>query len=45
MINGIAIIVSILAMAVCAINGNTTLTIMNGFLLIFNVILLVMRDK
>lgn len=45
MINGIAIIVSMLAMAICALKGNDTLVIMNGFLLIFNVILLVMRDK
>jgi len=45
MINGIAIIVSMLAMAICALKGNDTLVIMNGFLLIINVIFFAIRYK
>ena len=43
MINMVAIIVSLVAMVICGFNGNTTLAIMNGFLLLFNVALLAMR--
>lgn len=43
MLQLIAIIVCIIAMCVCAITGNIPLTIVNGFLVIMNVILLVAK--